>query len=112
MLSQKDRNELREIIEKKIIRTSEDVDELRELTKPVSPENSIGRISRMDAINNKSVNEAALNTARQKLVKLEFALSKVDQEDFGICIVCNQTIPEGRLMFMPESARCVSCADR
>ena len=34
---------------------------------PIAPENAIGRVSRMDAINNKSVNEAALKKAEIKL---------------------------------------------
>ena len=43
----------------------ERIEEL-ELTKPIPPENAIGRVSRMDAINNRSVNEAALRTAEQQ----------------------------------------------
>ena len=59
--------------------------ELEKASAPVSPENSIGRISRMDAINNKSVMEAALRNKKQKLTKLRVALSKIDKDDFGIC---------------------------
>lgn len=87
------------------------IKELKELTKPIAPENAIGRVSRMDAINNKSVNEAALRTAEGKLCKLQLALQKVDDKDFGICIRCRQEIPEGRLMIMPESVKCVRCAN-
>lgn len=88
------------------------IDELKEVTKPIAPDVAIGRISRMDAINNKSVNEATLRTAEAKLNKLEMALKKVDDPKFGICIRCGQTIPEGRLMIMPESTKCVNCAQR
>jgi len=88
------------------------IDELKEATKPIAPDVAIGRISRMDAINNKSVNEAALRTAEAKLNKLEMALDKVDDPKFGICIRCGQQIPEGRLLIMPESIKCVNCAQR
>jgi DnaK suppressor protein len=88
------------------------IGELKEVTKPIAPENAIGRISRMDAINNKSVNEASLRTAENKLVKLEMALKKTNETKFGICIRCGQSIPEGRLMIMPESTKCVNCAQR
>ena len=47
------------------------ISELKELTKPISPSDAIGRISRMDAINNKSVNEAALVSAKSKLRNIE-----------------------------------------
>ncbi len=33
-----------------------EIEVLKELTKPIAPENAIGRVSRMDAINNKSIN--------------------------------------------------------
>ena len=99
-------------IDEKINQTEQEITELEELTKPISPENSIGRISRMDAINNKSVAEAALRSSRKKLTSLKFALSKVDSPDFGQCTVCKNPIPTARLLYMPESTRCVRCADR
>ncbi|MGB1318070.1 MAG: TraR/DksA family transcriptional regulator, partial [Flavobacteriales bacterium] len=69
-----------------------------------------GRISRMDAINNKSINDAALRQARNKLDKLQLAHQKCDDPAFGICIKCKGPIPMGRLTLMPESLRCVRCA--
>ena len=45
--------------------------ELKELTKPIEPDCAIGRVSRMDAINNKSINEAALRKAEDKLKKID-----------------------------------------
>lgn len=83
----------------------------RELTKPIAPENAIGRVSRMDAINNKSVNEAALRKVETKLKNLEVALSKVDDADFGICLKCKKEIPLGRIMLLPHAVTCVHCAN-
>ncbi len=103
---------LKEKILEAIDQTNEKIDGLEEATKPISPENSIGRVSRMDAINNKSVAEAALRSSKQKLSKLKIALSKLDKPDFGICTFCKNPIPPARLMYMPESTRCVRCADR
>lgn len=100
----------KEKITQEITIVREKIVELKEVTQPIAPENAIGRVSRMDAINNKSVNEAALRTAESKLDKLELALKKADDEDFGKCLRCGQDIPEGRLMIMPESTKCVHCA--
>lgn len=86
--------------------------ELRELTKPIAPENAIGRVSRMDAINNKSINEAALRNTETKVTKLKIALERINDEGFGLCARCGQPIPEGRLLLMPQSNRCVHCADK
>jgi DnaK suppressor protein len=80
-----DKQIVREKIEKQIIKTEKLVSDYKELTKPVAPDVAIGRISRMDAINNKSVTEAALRQAEEKLLQLRYALSKLDSPEFGIC---------------------------
>jgi len=82
----------------------------KELTKPIAPENSLGRISRMGAINNKPVNEAALRTLEDKIRFIERALKRLDDSDFGICQQCKSQIPEGRLLLISGSIYCVNCA--
>lgn len=107
-----EKQQLETKIKKKIVRIKEDIEELEELTKPISPDSSLGRLTRMDAINNKSVNEAALRQSREKLSKLELALNSLDDSNFGICKLCNQPIPFARILYMPESTRCVRCAEK
>ncbi len=87
-----------------------EIKDLRELTKPIAPENAIGRLSRMDAINNRSINEAALREKQNRLLKLENALARCTDENFGICSKCKEPIPLGRLMYLPESRFCTKCA--
>ena len=111
-MNPEEKEQLKIKIVEKINQTEQEIIELEELTQPISPENSIGRISRMDAINNKSVAEAALRTSRKKLGSLKFALSKIGSPDFGNCSICKNPIPAARLLYMPESSRCVRCADR
>lgn len=110
MLTREQRNEIREALAHKRAEVEEKIAAYKELTRPIAPENAIGRVSRMDAINNKSVNEAALRQAEATLTKLNLAESKLDQPDFGTCTRCRGPITTGRLMLMPESNRCVRCA--
>ncbi len=112
MLDQNKKDEIRAKIEAELIETEKKIADLEELSKPIPPENSLGRITRMDAINNASVAKAALREAKRKYGKLKHALSKIDEPDYGLCSNCKHPIPEGRLMLMPESTRCVRCADR
>ena len=101
---------LQEKLEDEIKSTQEKIGEYSELCKPIAPENSIGRISRMDAINNKSVVEAALRVAIDKMQQLKAMQKKIKNADFGICNKCKQAIPFGRLMIQPHSKFCVICA--
>jgi len=111
-MNKEERNKAKESIKKSIKETQKNISSLKELTKPISPENAIGRVSRMDAINNKGVNEAALRNAINKLTLLESALQRINHKGFGICIRCENEIPIQRILLMPQSNRCVHCASR
>ena len=104
------KEEIKQNILDEIAKTEKLIAEYKELTKPVAPDDAIGRISRMDAINNKSVTEASLRQAEQKLLNLKRVLSRVGTSDFGICIKCGKPIPAGRILYRPESLNCVECA--
>lgn len=110
MEEKKTDDEIRSHLEEAIEKTEKQVEEYRELTKPVAPDVAIGRISRMDAINNKSVNEAALRQAEHKLAQLKKVLAKVGKPEFGLCAKCGKPIPLPRILYRPESSRCVNCA--
>ena len=95
----------------KIKRTIDKIERMRQMTQPISPENSIGRVSRMDAINNKSVMEAALRTAEEELNAMQSALRRLDtDENFGRCDRCRKPIPFKRIALLPGSTKCVHCA--
>ena len=110
-MDKKERDTVEKQIRKEILKTEEVIQEYKEMTKPIAPENAIGRLSRMDAINNKSVTEAALRKSEEKLKSLKYLADRVNDEDFGLCRKCKRPIPLPRLLFMPQSQFCVNCAD-
>jgi DnaK suppressor protein len=105
-----EKKKLLTLIENQIRDTKAEISELVELTKPVSLDASIGRVSRMDAINNKSINDSALREKKGILQKLERAVERSEKDDFGNCMKCGEEIPFGRLEYMPYTTRCVKCA--
>ena len=107
-----ERQELMRNIEEAIEGQKTLIASLAETSKPVAPDNAIGRLSRMEALNDRAVSEASLNAARHKLSRLETALGKVDQPDFGLCVSCDNPIPPGRILLMPEATRCVPCSEK
>ena len=94
-----------------IAKTEKNIEDYKELTKPIAPDCAIGRITRMDAINNKSVIEASLRQAEEKLKKLKIVQSKLGSSEFGVCVKCKKNIPLGRILIRPESIYCVNCAN-
>ena len=71
------KEEIEQNIKEEIVKTEILITEYKELTKPVAPDDAIGRITRMDAINNKSINDANLSQARRKKHQLTEMLASV-----------------------------------
>ncbi len=99
-------------VQKRLLRLEEQIIELKELSKPIAPDCAIGRVSRMDAINNRSINEAALNKKLIQYDGLNAVLENLHRDDFGKCLVCGDTIPMGRIIIVPENRRCIKCSQR
>ena len=111
IMDNEEKAKFEEHIKEKLIAIKEDIASYELLTKPVSPDNAIGRLTRMEAINSKSINEAALRKARDTRSQLERALAKIDTPDFGLCRECDEPIPSARLLILPETDLCVKCAE-
>ena len=111
-MNQEQRNQLHQQIVDEVAGLKKTIAQLEESSKPVPPDNAYGRLSRMEAINSKSISEAGLRSARSRLSRLDKALLRLDDEDFGICLSCDRPIPIGRVLLMPESTLCVECVDK
>ncbi len=88
-----------------------EISQLKEKTKPIAPDCSLGRLTRQEMIQEQQVNEHALHEAEIRVNKLNYAFSKVDKEDYGICMECEEEIIFERLMLLPESSHCVACKE-
>ncbi len=104
------RTEMELLLIDEIAEAEEKISEIEKLVRPVAPDNALGRLSRMEALSDKAVNEAALGNARVRLHELEVALTRVWNSEFGICVACGNPIPMERLLLMPQSPQCVKCA--
>lgn len=109
-MNDEQRNEIKSLLKKEIEKTEAYIEDYRNMTKPTAPDVAIGRVSRMDAINNNSITEAALRTAEDKLNGLQYVLTKINEEKFGLCARCGNTIPMQRIILRPQSVHCVNCA--
>lgn len=104
------RDQILALLDREIAKTISIIEDYKKSSGPIAPDDAIGRVSRMDAINNKTIVEAALRTAEDKLNRLNHMKSHIDDPDFGNCARCGNEIPPGRLILKPESPYCVRCA--
>jgi DnaK suppressor protein len=80
--------------------------------KPVSLENPIGRLSRMDAIQQQQMAKASRSMNQLRVKQVAGALTAIDQGDYGCCKRCEEPIGYRRLKAKPETPFCVECQGR
>ena len=70
---------------------------------------SVGRLSRMDALQSQAMAQA--QQRRRDVLKgsLQAALQRLKEEEFGYCLECGDEIKEARLLANPAVLKCMSC---
>ncbi|MCB1384874.1 MAG: TraR/DksA C4-type zinc finger protein [Nitratireductor sp.] len=71
---------------------------------------SVGRLSRMDAMQQQAMAEAQERARKRDLVRIEQAERRIREDEYGYCLDCGEAIPDGRLAIDPMAERCVKCA--
>ena len=110
-LTKQEKSDIKETIETSITSLKEQIAILEEKVKPIAPDCSLGRLTRLEAMGEQHVNNKILDESKIRLARLTNALLRVDKPMFGICIECEEPIGMGRMRIRPESARCVQCAN-
>ncbi len=78
---------------------------------PVTLEqDSVGRLSRIDAMQVQAMALAAQRRRQQEITAIDAALCRIDEGEFGYCLVCGEEIAEARLAHSPAVATCIECA--
>ena len=91
--------------------------ELRELLEssgdsaaPVTlDQQSVGRVSRIDAIQQQQMAIASRQQAEAILKRTELALRRIDDGEYGDCLECGEPIAFGRLQAQPFASLCIDC---
>lgn len=71
---------------------------------------AIGRLSRMDALQNQAMAKAGATRRRNERQRLVAALARIDAGDYGLCEECGDDIVPARLDLDPAAGKCISCA--
>lgn len=71
---------------------------------------SVGRLSRMDALQNQAMAKAQQARRDVETAGLKAALARLAEGEYGDCEECGEPIPARRLELNLTATRCVSCA--
>lgn len=71
---------------------------------------SVGRLSRMDALQQQAMAKATEARRATEIARLRAALRQLQQGEFGYCVDCGEEIGTERLLRAPTAPKCLSCA--
>ncbi len=73
-------------------------------------QDSVGRLSRIDAMQQQQMALAAEKRRQSERSRIAAALHRLDQGEWGDCLTCGEEIAAKRLEHDPSVAECVGCA--
>lgn len=70
---------------------------------------AIGRVSRIDAIQQQKMTEANRTAQQSRLQLAKAARHRLEEGEYGDCLACGEEVGLARLQARPESLYCIEC---
>ena len=75
----------------------------------VLDQSSVGRLSRMDAMQQQAMAKATRQNRATEIQAIKNALLRLEEGEYGYCDSCGEDIPPKRLELTPTALKCVEC---
>ena len=110
-LTAAEQEELRDFLEASKVELQRVLGLSRESGAPVALDSSIGRLTRVDALQQQSMAQAAIRASELRLGQVIAALDRMERKTYGDCLRCGEPIAVARLRVRPEATLCIRCQD-
>ena len=109
-LKQRQIDKLRDSLETKKLELESHLHNVAADTLPVTlDQQSVGRVSRIDAIQQQQMARANQEQGALNLKRVKFALRRIESGEYGLCLHCDEVIAFARLQAQPFATLCVEC---
>lgn len=78
----------------------------------VLDQTSVGRLSRMDALQNQAMQVETERRREVELMRIDAALQRLNADEYGFCVSCGEEIQPKRLDMDPATPVCIDCAHK
>ena len=100
----------RKQLEESLVEIEQYLQKTEESAEAVSPDKGLGRLSRMEAMQDQQLILEARRRKKMQKIAVQAALQRIENGQFGTCIFCGNAIASDRLEVAPESSTCVNCS--
>lgn len=73
-------------------------------------QSSVGLLSRVDSLQAQAMAKAAEKRRYDEIKRIEAALLRLDEDEYGYCVKCGEAIGDARLKVDPTIPTCIKCA--
>lgn len=70
----------------------------------------VGRLSRMDAMQSQAMSQETNRRREIEILKIDNALQRIEANEFGYCLTCEEEVALNRLQLDPSVTLCINCA--
>ena len=111
MYTELDYNFFLRLLQEQKVQLQELIDNVRDNARPVElDQTKVGRLSRMDAMQSQAMAKETQRRRQTDITRIDAAIKRIKDADYGFCCVCDELIPKKRLEFDPATTTCVQCA--
>ena len=111
-MTREEQVQFRPLIEERMRTLDAEIAGTAQSTEAISPDNAIGRLSRLDAMQAQQMALAGKRRLEEERTRLTEALARVELGTYGRCLRCGNDIALERLEYQPDALICVPCANR
>lgn len=97
------------MVEARLVENEKEIAALAADTEAIAPDVSIGRLSRLDSMQQQQLALANKRRHEEERNRLLEARRRIDGGTFGHCLLCHQDIDRERLELQPDAVMCVPC---
>lgn len=73
-------------------------------------QSSVGRLSRMDALQQQAMSNAGKQRRQLERRRIDAALKRIEAGEYGDCVRCGEEIAQRRLKLDPAVPTCIACS--
>ena len=112
MLSKEELAYYEEKLQSRSKEIEEQIADMEASCEPVSPDVSIGRLTRQDAMQSQQMALHLRERMTLLQTQIKTALERIASDKYGLCVLCKEPIAAKRLELLPEAPLCVACLNK
>jgi DnaK suppressor protein len=108
-MDQATQESFRPVIDRRLADIDVELEAAVDSTKPIAPDDSVGRLSRLDSIQMQQMALAGKRRLEEERGRLHEARRRIDGGNYGQCHRCGGDIALERLQHQPDAVMCMPC---